>query len=58
MIDVETIVAEKVKDTLHMFEMSSKARAGYKNIIHIHNTVRKALEDLIRQSLEDTSTIR
>ena len=59
-IDVETIVAEKVKDTLYMFEMSTKAGAGYKDkdVIHIHKTVRKALEDLIQQSFEDTSTIR
>ena len=52
------MVAEEIEDTLHMFEMSIKARAGYKDVIHIHKTVRKALEDLIHQSFEDTSTIR
>jgi len=43
------MVAEEIEDTLHMFEMSTKAGAGYKDkdVIHIHKTVRKALEDLI-----------
>ena len=39
--------AQEIKDTLHMFKMKNKVWAGDKDVIYVHKTVWKALEDLI-----------
>ena len=49
--------AEEIKDAPNMFKMRNKIRAGYKDIIHIYKTVWKALDNLIHQLLEGTSTV-
>ena len=40
--------SEEIKNGSHMFKMRNKVRAEDKDIIHVHKTVSKSSEDLIR----------